>query len=617
MLSNRLFYSACICAAALTPAAYAQDVQHQDAQPEIIVTSTLDKIVVTATRSEQSLSSALQPTIVIDQETIELSAAQDVAELLHLYANIDIGTNGGPGQTTSVFIRGTESDHVMLLIDGVRVNPATGVGPSWMHIDPSRVERIEIVKGPRSALYGSDAIGGVINIITKKSPATQAHFAQTIGSFNTNQTSGELSYSDDQHTIGINAMIYDTDGFSPIVGTNLSGAHDRNSYSPYFQYRGEYFEANINYWHTRGETDYIGFGDVQKTQTFTNSAGAASVKWAWAENIFTTVSYSQIKDDIQQNDSNDFATTRRQNIEVENDVTLDNHSLTLGLQNTREDAAFFSFGSGYSEREHFFAGYAQWVFDGDKFSSLLALRHTDYTSFGSKVTGNAEIGYNASDAMRLTAAFGTGFRAPSGAERFGFGANPDLEPETSRNYELGLQHIVENGDAEHEFNVSVFHNKIENLINFVVTDFTTFSGQNENIESARIRGIELGYDLNFNNVSVSAQYAYQKPINESTQSLLLRRAKRSGNLALNYRFDHWTARINMLASDSRPEFGGSNAGYALFGAGVQTTLNGVTATLKIDNILDKDYALAKDFSGRDYATSGRAFYLNLGYTFSE
>ena len=127
-----------------------------------------DTIIVTATRTEIPLSDAIVPVTVITREDIELSLATDLAELLRFQAGIDIGRNGGPGQTTSVFMRGTESNHTLVLIDGVRINPGTLGGAAIQHISPEIIERVEIVKGARSALFGTDAIGGVINIITRR-----------------------------------------------------------------------------------------------------------------------------------------------------------------------------------------------------------------------------------------------------------------------------------------------------------------------------------------------------------------------------------------------------------------------------------------------------------------
>ena len=140
--------------------------------------SPSDTIIVTATRTEIPLEQATVPVRVITRDDIELSLATDLAELLRFEAGIDIGRNGGPGQTTSLFLRGTESNHVLVLIDGVRMNPGTIGGAAVQHILPEIIDRVEIVNGARSALYGTDAIGGVINIITRRAEKTSVEAIQ-------------------------------------------------------------------------------------------------------------------------------------------------------------------------------------------------------------------------------------------------------------------------------------------------------------------------------------------------------------------------------------------------------------------------------------------------------
>jgi len=144
-----------------------------------------ETIIVTATRTEIPLSDAIVPVTVITREDIELSLATDLAELLRFEAGIDIGRNGGPGQSTSIFLRGSESNHTLVLIDGVRINPGTLGGAAIQHIAPEIIERIEIVKGARSALFGTDAIGGVINIITRRAKDAFVEGGLESGSFDT------------------------------------------------------------------------------------------------------------------------------------------------------------------------------------------------------------------------------------------------------------------------------------------------------------------------------------------------------------------------------------------------------------------------------------------------
>ena len=173
-----------------------------------------DIINVTATRTAIPLDDAIVPVTVISREDIELSLASDLAELLRFEAGVDIGRNGGPGQATSVFLRGTESNHTLVLIDGVRINPGTIGGAAIQHISPEVIERIEIVKGARSALFGTDAIGGVINIITRR--ATDAHFESGagVGSFDSPSASVSACYRGTHNDYGTTFDRQSTDRFS-------------------------------------------------------------------------------------------------------------------------------------------------------------------------------------------------------------------------------------------------------------------------------------------------------------------------------------------------------------------------------------------------------------------
>lgn len=589
----------------------------------------LDAMVVTGTRNEQSLDAALQPTIVISQEDIERTAAQDVGDLIRTYANIDLGRNGGTGQTTSVFIRGAESDHVMLLIDGVRINPATGTGPAWMHVNPDSIDRIEIIKGPRSALYGSDAIGGVINIITKRKQSTNVSLQYTTGEYGTNSATGAINFRKGQLATGISLTDYHTDGFPAKENTDINSAHKYTSFAPYLKYGNETYGIELRYWQNSGITNYVGSvfdfvtftsTDAARSQNFINRVGAISGYWAISDLWETNLTYSRTKDDIQQNESPDFARTDRIALDWQNDIYLDNHHFIVGLYQAEETASALSFGTGYTQDDNIRAVYGQWLGEFNQLSSLLALRHSDYDNFGSEITGNVEAGYSISKKFRLTAGYGTAFRAPSGAERFGFGANPDLAPESSQNIELGLQYQWKMASIQNQIELAAFDNQIDNLISFFDPD--GFSGptpgQFQNIQKASIRGIELRYSGSIDRVNLRAEIAYQNPQNDSTNQPLVRRAKRSGSLLLSYQQERWFTQLNMTASGRRPDiFGGELAGYALFGASAGIKWHGLTATIKADNLLDADYTLALDSPGRAYQTAGRAFYFTLGYTLSE
>ena len=192
-----------------------------------------DTIVVTATRTEIPLDRAIVPVTVITREEIELSLATDLAELLRFEAGLDISRNGGPGQATSVFLRGTESNHTLVLVDGVRVNPGTIGGAAIQHIAPEMIERVEIVEGARSALFGTEAIGGVINIITRRAEQGYLEGSLGTGSFGTRSgfVSGGNRNASSEFGVALNWQ--EADGFAPRVDSSLERGYDNVSANLY------------------------------------------------------------------------------------------------------------------------------------------------------------------------------------------------------------------------------------------------------------------------------------------------------------------------------------------------------------------------------------------------
>ncbi|HSM31972.1 MAG TPA: TonB-dependent receptor plug domain-containing protein, partial [Woeseiaceae bacterium] len=211
--------------------------------------SPSDTIIVTATRTEIPLEQATVPVRVITRDDIELSLATDLAELLRFEAGIDIGRNGGPGQATSMFMRGTESNHTLVLIDGVRINPGTIGGAPIQHISPEVIERVEIVKGARSALFGTDAIGGVINIITRRADETHIEGGAGAGSFDSRSAFLSGGVRNEKNQLGITLDWQDTEGYPPRVGSDIDRGYDNFSLNIHAARDIGHGEISLRHWH--------------------------------------------------------------------------------------------------------------------------------------------------------------------------------------------------------------------------------------------------------------------------------------------------------------------------------------------------------------------------------
>ena len=271
------------------------------------------------------------------------------------------------------------------------------------------------------------------------------------------------------------------------------------------------------------------------------------------ENWSTRLNLSSMRDDIEQKQSTDFTETDRFALDWQNDVYLgDRHVLTAGTTVSREETDALSFGLGYDEDTDVDAYYLQDAIDLDRHSLLLAARYTDHETFGTEKTWNVDYGFSLRIAGILTAGIGTGFRAPDATDRFGFGGNPMLEPEQSRNYELGYRLPIHDNQM---ITINAFYNKIDNLINFVITDPMTFAGENRNVDKARIRGVEASYELSTERWWFRTQAVVQDPENTSDNQRLFRRAKRTLTTSIARQIGPHRLGLQFLASGDRKDFG--------------------------------------------------------------
>ncbi len=547
----------CLLAALLT--AYpvvAQNTENKSSDDPENNLSRFDDLVITATRTETSRRDVIAPVIVIDRAEIELSQAMDLAALLKFHAGIDIARNGGPGQLASVFVRGTESNHVLFMIDGVKINPGTIGGAAVQNISPQNIERVEIVKGPRSSLYGSEAIGGVINIITRSNAnIDESGFSAYLGTgkYSTQQAGASLQAPLSIGHFKVSADWYETDGFPTLETDSIDRGYDNLTLNLEAGARIGPVDVTLHAWQAEGNTEYSDFFATPVDQDYTNRTVALDLSAQPLDNWSTRLNLSSMLDDIEQQQSMDFIETDRFALDWQNDVYLgDRHVLTAGTYISREDTDALSFGLGFDEDTDIDAYYLQDAIDLDRHSLLLAARYTDHETFGTEKTWNVDYGFSLGGAGLLTAGIGTGFRAPDATDRFGFGGNPMLEPEQSRNYELGYRLPIKDNQI---FTINAFYNEIDDLINFVVTDPMTFAGENLNVDNARIRGIETSYELSTELWWFRAEAVVQDPENTSDNQRLFRRAKRSLTTSIARQVGRHRFGLQVLASDDRKDFG--------------------------------------------------------------
>ena len=575
----------------------------------------LEETVVTATRTPEPVSSLTASVIVITRQDIERSLALDIGNLLAQYAGLEVARNGGPGQAASLFMRGTNSDHTLVMIDGVRINPGTIGGAAIHNIAPETVERVEIVKGPRSSLWGSDAIGGVVNIFTRAATAQGVGLSLAGGRYGNRsvQLDGGMRFAD-RGSIGFALGQVDSDGFPPLLSSNEDRGFRNRSVNLSGQYRAtDQVTLSAHAWRAEGTSDYLDFFAAPVSQNFRNQALGVDADIRTTGHGRYRVALLQMDDEIRQVDVEDFVSTRRASVDLQGNWQLTKElQLTAGTVLSREDTESLSFGSGFNERTNIRQAYAQGRYQRGAQRVALAVGALDHPAFGNHTTWNAEYGLGLGRGFTITAAAGTAFKAPDATDRFGFGANPSLRPEQSRQLEIGLRQTL---GAHQSWQFAAYRNDIDDLINYMVTDFITFDGRNENVDRARIEGVELSYQVGGESWNLKLAAAFNDPRDLATDQVLLRRARQVFTAAATRQFGRFEIDADVQSVGARSDFGFPAAvrlkPYTLANVGASFAVTtDWKLQLRLDNAFDESYELASN-----YRTPGRSLMLATRYRF--
>jgi vitamin B12 transporter len=590
-----------LCCAACAPAVAAPDAP----------SGGTSHVVVTATRVPTPIEEVLAPVIVIDRDAIERSVAGDVTELLRFHAGLELGRNGGPGQTTAVFIRGAESNHTLVLVDGVRINPGTIGLAALQNIAPSMVERIEIVKGPRSALYGTDAIGGVINVITRR--GAQDGWATEVGygDYDTRQASLNGGFATERLELDLGVSWLDSAGFPTRTLDDTDRGYENLSASAQLRADLGPAEVALRHWRAEGTSEYSDFFLTPVDQDFENSTSVLSVAWPLAEAARAEVRASRFEDRTGQNQSPDYLRTVRDSVDAQFDWSVSPvHTLGAGAMYASERASSESYGETMRADTDTVTLFVQDRIDAGRHRAQVALGYTDHETAGNAVTWNVEYGYALGEATQLYGLAGTGFRAPDATDRYGYGGNPELEPERSLSLEAGVRHRV---NQRHALTLAAFRNDIDDLIEFVTISYDPFDGINRNVEEARIEGIEAAWEYDAAPWQARVGAIHQDPRNLTTDQVLLRRARDSLTVSVQRAFGRFDLGVDVLAAGERKDFGFPQP--VTLDAYVLANLTArwrVTPSLslvgRVENLLDEQYELAHTFN-----TPDRGLYVSLRY----
>jgi len=575
----------------------------------------IEPVVVTATRTESPVDKVLASVDIISGAELRRQPAADLGDLLRMRAGVEVARLGGPGQQTSLFLRGTESNHVLVLVDGVRINPGTIGSAAIQNIAPELVERVEIVKGPRSTLYGSDAIGGVINVITRHRTENGASVQAGVGSYDSRSASIDAGIGGARGDASLGLSWVNSAGFPTRSGDSTNRGYENLSLAAAARTDLSGVELGLRAWHAEGTSEYSDYNVIPVDQDFENSAFAFSAAFAPSDSWHSRITAAHMLDRLEQNQSPDFLRTRRWQLDWQNDIAAsEHHALTGGAIWQDEDVAaqtFYPYLPPYAADTTTSQFYLQDQMSFGRVHVLLAGGYTDHETFGAHETWNAEFGFALGDATMLTLAAGRAFRAPDATDLYGSGGNAELDPERSQSYEASLRHDTAGG---HHLSLTLFRNEIDDLIEFVFTDPDAYVGENRNVERARIDGLEASWRYEGEHWAARATATLQDPRDLVTDERLLRRAKENFTVAISRRISGHEIALDLLYAGDREDFGSpqvSMPAYWLANLSASVVVNERwTLLARMENLLDEDYELARGFN-----TMGRSLFVAARHEF--
>lgn len=594
----------------------------------------LGTVTVTATRTPVPLVGSLAPTFVISSREIEDSGATTVAGVLRRYAGLTVAQLGGPGQPVSVFMRGANSNYTVVLVDGVRINDASSGLAPLADIGTQMIERIEVVEGPRTVLYGADAIGGVINIITRRSGPRRLDVAVGGGSHDT--ISGAAALRDEGDFNGgrwgaaLSVQQQHSGGFPVFAGSDQAAAYRNRTLAGRFTASLGAVELEARAWDAHGSTQYEdlafdgpGFsfsGFVPASDDFHDQVLALEARTHLTTRWTSSVTAARSADVTDQNqpDASDlppgFVRTVRPELDWHNVVSAgEHHRVSFGARAQNERVSSLSFGDRIGESTTQAYGYLQDELDYGRHHAVAAVNYLHDGAFGGRFDWSAEYGYDLFAHTRLIANAGSAFHTPTANDRFGFGGNPELRPEKALDYELAVrQQLTPAQDLE----LRLFRSDVRDLIELrydqSVNAFSAF-----NVDKARMDGVQLRWNYAAQAWRARASMVYQDPRDLTTGQRLLRRPRWAGSGHLDRRLGRFDLGGDVYAAGDRADVDGItgatgvvDGGYVLFGLRAGVRLDARTRLqLHLGNLLDHRYQTVNG-----YNQAGRTVYMTLRYT---
>ena len=585
----------------------------------VIQAAQQEEIIVTGTRAPIEANRLPAAVTVIDRAEIEKRQVQSLPDLLRGIAGVDVAVSGGYGKATAVRLRGTENHHALVVVDGVRVGSAT-LGYAPLHHTPlAHVDRIEILRGPRSSLWGSEALGGVILISTRRGSGEKPRYSLDAGggSYGTFEVTGGVSgaYRDFDYSAAVSR--FDTRGIDarqPISGLFGVDQPDKDGYDNLsMQLRAGYeFSADGRIeaflLRTDGTTEYD--GNFQDETDYLQQVAGGSLSISPLERWNMSLQLSESRDEADNfspsgERSSRFDSRLRQLSWQNHIALLNDNSLTFGVD-YREDKVSSS--SDYHRTRRNNTGlFGQYGVNFHGHQLLASVRWDDDGVFGDKTTGGVGWNYAWGDALRVYAAYGTAYRTPTFNELFfPFFGNPDLRPETADSWEAGM----EGRHARFGWHLRAYHMQAEDLIVTVCDQF--FNCAPENANEAEITGVEGELYAQWNGWDAVLAVEYLDPEDKNTGNRLARRVKQRLSIDLRRDLGRFTFGTRLLAEGNRFDNAANTirvGGFVTLDLSAEYRLNErLTLRAKAANLLDKSYQTVNTYNSFD-----RNFFLSFHY----
>ncbi|MEW5967128.1 MAG: TonB-dependent receptor [Pseudomonadota bacterium] len=583
---------------ALALGALAASSAHADSLPAFVG----ETIVVTPTRVAAPLDTLVGDVTVITAEQIVRAGQTSLLELLQAQPGIEMTQEGGPGANASLRIRGGNSGHTLVLVDGLRVGSATTGTTPLETLSLDQIERIEILRGPASSLYGADAVTGVVQIFTRQGRGAPA-VSGALGVGSHGRAQGRIRYGGEAGAtrFSVGAGLSRSDGGFSAARPGTFGYHaDHDGH--------EKRSAQLHIEHALGARHQIGVAALANRDRVEYDAGTAddyarnavNHLAAWWRGQLGEAWTSQLRLGLGQNHTQNFslgASTGRFDTDQiqalwQNDFTLAAGTLTASLERNRQDVDASTLFT--RTRRTVDAGQLGYLVQWGPHTLQASLRHDDYSDFGGHTTGMLGYAYQFAAAWRASASVGTSFKAPTFNDMYWpvtafFQGNPNLRPERGRNAEVSLRYR-DRGDW---LGLTAYRNRVEDLIVYV---FPTM----ENVDRATLEGLTLDGGTQIAGMRVQASVDWQRTLNDATGNLLTYRARRHASLDVAKTLGRWELGATLVASSGRYTNAANTQdlpGYARLDARVQYQMKpSWRVLLRVNNVLNAEYQLVRGYN---------------------